>query len=101
MYEKLSIRQRFICGIIMLCVAVSYATACIEVWTAGLRRTAGELPNSAGLQTLGFALTFPFCFVPGIEGEIGLMLNGGFWSVVSGAFYVFLCRRKARRLISQ
>jgi len=97
MQQKLSIRQRVVCGVIVVCTAAVYLGFCIHSIGGTWQRKEGDLPPVAPwIQDANlFVVTFPFGFVPGLHSILlAPILNGLLWSTLTGVIYVRLYRRK-------
>ena len=96
MHHKLTKRQKVICGIIMFSVVLLYVCACAAVLNMAWLGKDGDTPP-ASPRLLNFCfdvVTFPFGFIPGVNGAWVTILDALLWSTLSGFIYVRFCRRK-------
>ncbi|MEX0867178.1 MAG: hypothetical protein WD030_07455 [Pirellulales bacterium] len=97
MRQKLSIKQRVICGIIAVCTGLVYLGFCLYAVGGAWQRKEGDLPAvSPWLQDASlFLVSFPFGFLPGFDSILlAPILNALLWSTVAGVICVCMFRRR-------
>ena len=97
MRPKLSIHQKVLCGVIVVCTGFAYLLFCLVAIGGAWQRKEGDLPPvSPWVEDASLAIVaFPFGIVPGLgDMFVAPFLNGLFWSAVAGVIYVWILRRK-------
>jgi hypothetical protein len=98
MRQKLSTRQRVICGAIATFTGLAYLVLCLAVIGGVWQRKEGDLPHvSPWIEDVSRAVVvFPFGLLPGLGSiVIAPFLNALFWSTLTGVIGVWMLRRKA------
>ena len=97
MRQKLSTRQRTICGVIAAFTGFAYLVLCIAVLGGVWQRKEGDLPHvSPWIEDASMAVVvFPFGLLPGLGSIIiAPVLNALFWSTLAGWSCVWMFRRR-------
>ena len=97
MRQKLSVRQKVICGIIAVSTGLVYFGFCLAAVGGAWQRKEGDLPSVVPwIQDASlFLVSFPFGFVPAIDSILlAPILNATLWSAGAGVIYVCALRRK-------
>jgi hypothetical protein len=98
MWQRISTKQRIVCGSIGVITALVYLGVCVFSIGAAWQRNEGDIPRTSPWieHATDVLIAFPFGYVPGLRSiVIAPICNAILWGIIAGAIYIRITRTRA------